>query len=118
MDSLTHLYFADRLLRMTGQNRAAGVASLFPQIDRVPAYFHRMYGHPIEMITRLLPVGEAVYWGGNARGDAYVIGRFRRERARMRGFEKGYWAKVGQPLPRVKPDRTSIVIAWLSHVYQ
>lgn len=117
MDSLTHLYFADHLLRMTGRDRRGAVASLFPQIDRVPAYFHRLYAHPVAMIPRLLPAA-AVYWGGRARGDAYAVARFRAERPRMRGFQARFERATGRRPGRGIPDRPSLVIGWLSHVYQ
>src|SRR6266480_754455 len=107
MDSLTHVYFAHKLLQMAGANKSAAVCSLFPQIDRQPAYFHRMYGHPFLQISRLADIGSQVYRTGavatNLAGD-YAAERFLQERDRMIGYVRQFEAETGQRISNYDPD--------------
>jgi hypothetical protein len=53
MDSQTHVEFADQLLAIAGRPAGCAVASLFPQIDRHPHVFHRMYAHTVLSLDRI-----------------------------------------------------------------
>lgn len=121
MDSLTHIYFAERLLNATGKDISAAVCSLFPQIDREPAYFHRMYGHPYPQVAALAEIGTYVYANdaiaGGHEGE-YAWTRFHEERDRMVRFVDEYEDATGQSLEPFDPDSTSVVIAYASHTYQ
>jgi len=121
MDSLTHIYFAYKLLKITGGNPSAAVCSLFPQIDRVPAYLHRMYGHPFAQVASLAPIGVSIYWNKNVEEEAqhsYAAVRFREERSRMRKFEAEFEVENGFSLGAVAPDPDSAALAYVSHTYQ
>jgi hypothetical protein len=121
MDSLTHIYFAEKLLRSTGLDPAAGICSLFPQIDREPAYFHRMYAHPFFQIKRLAAVGHEVYKTGQIRhGEerGYAWLRFHADRPRMRSFAAEYARRCSVNVPEYDPDNMSVLLAYVSHVYQ
>jgi len=121
MDSLTHIYFAEKLLRITGRNRSAAVCSLFPQIDRAPAYFHRMYGHPFFQIPRLAPIAMSVYADGEIPEEhvgEYAWSRYLEERPRMQGFVEEFERETGVSITPFDCDHVSMIIGWTSHTYQ
>src|SRR5947208_11539039 len=60
MDSLTHVYFAWRLAEVSGTDKASAYAALFPQIDRNPPYFHRLYAHSFALARDLTKIGQEV----------------------------------------------------------
>lgn len=122
VDSLTHIYFAHKLLSAVGGAPAAAVCALFPQIDREPAYFHRMYGHPFFQIGKLVDIGTEVYSQGRIppeREDDYAWARFLHERPRMLSFVEVYELERGMSLGDFEPEhRASALIAYVSHTYQ
>jgi hypothetical protein len=121
VDSLTHVYFAEKLLTITGCDSAAAVCSLFPQIDRQPAYFHRMYGHPYFQIGRLAPLGSEVYRTGavsSGMESDYASRRFLEERPRMLSYVEQFETETGKRISGYAPDLVSIVIGFASHTYQ
>lgn len=121
MDSLTHVYFADKLLQISGGDRSAAVASLFPQIDREPAYFHRMYGHPFFQIRRLAAIGAGVYGTGRideTTDDPYPWHRFSVERPRMRKFVQDYERETGEVISPLTASIEDVILAFVSHTYQ
>ncbi|HZU70937.1 MAG TPA: hypothetical protein VFA09_26915 [Ktedonobacteraceae bacterium] len=121
MDSLTHIYFAHKLLIMSGRDTSAAVCSLFPQIDREPAYFHRMYGHPFFQIKRLAKIGTGIYKTGTVQeeleGD-YAASRFLHDRPRMRSFAETFECETRIKLSPFDPDFLSVLIGYVSHTYQ
>lgn len=121
MDSLTHVFFAYKLLESSGQDTAAAICSLFPQIDRKPAYLHRMYAHPFFKIRKLAECGADVYKNGRIRAgceDRYEWIRFMEERSRIISFGKEFGNVSGLCLPEFDPDIRSVLIAYVSHTYQ
>jgi len=121
MDSLTHIYFAHKLLTMAGCQASAAVCSLFPQIDRTPAYFHRMYGHPFFQISGLAPIGTEIHWNGRLAPEqeqTYAATRFHEERPRMLAYTEQFEEETGHRISNPKPDRLSVIIAYASHTYQ
>jgi hypothetical protein len=122
MDSLTHLYFAHKLLCAVGGEPAAAVCALFPQIDREPAYFHRMYAHPFFQIGKLAEIGTQVYAQGEMppeREGEYAWVRFLDERSRMLSFVERYESESGASLGDFRgDDRASVLIGYVSHTYQ
>jgi hypothetical protein len=121
VDSLTHIYFAEKLLKITGGDRSAAVCSLFPQIDRQPAYFHRMYGHPYFQLRRLAPIGTDVYKHGpdaDEAPDAYARTRYEQERPRMQSFVREYEEETGTSISPFDPDPVSVLVSYASHTYQ
>src|SRR5947207_7573076 len=64
MDSLTHVYFAWRLAEVSGTDKASAYAALFPQIDRNPPYFHRLYAHNFALARDLTKIGQEVMASG------------------------------------------------------
>lgn len=121
MDSLTHIYFAHKLLIITGGDPTAAVCSLFPQIDREPAYYHRMYAHPFSQISKLAEIGRYVYKFGEIQegyDNSYAWKRFLSDRARMRSFAQDFEEENQLHWSNFDPDRMSILIAYVSHTYQ
>ena len=101
MDSQTHVEFADKLLGLSRQHPAYAVASLFPQIDRYPHVFHRMYAHTVFKAARLAQTGLRVLSqdGGPDNTHAYEVQRFQEEREVL----------VGAPAGRTHQQRRSPV---------
>lgn len=120
MDSLTHIYFAHKLLSMTGGDPAAAVCSLFPQIDREPAYYHRMYAHPFFQISKLSEIGTYVYKHTAVKdgNDSYAWRRFYADLSRMRSFVQTFEQETQLNISNFNPDRLSVLIAYVSHTYQ
>jgi hypothetical protein len=122
VDSLTHIYFAHKLLSAVGCHPAAAVCSLFPQIDREPAYFHRMYGHPFFQIGKLAHIGTEVLEQGRIppeHEEEYPWVRFLEERRRMLSFVEQYELETGASVSDFgAPDRTGVLVAYVSHTYQ
>ncbi|MGH2751649.1 MAG: hypothetical protein ACRDK3_12365, partial [Actinomycetota bacterium] len=121
MDSLTHVYFAEKLLKIVGGDRSASVASLFPQIDREPAYFHRMYGHPFFNIARLSEVGTEVYRKGEIppeHAGVYEWERFLADRPRMLTFAQQFESETGTSISPLGADKLDVILGYVSHTYQ
>ena len=116
MDSQTHVEFADKLLAMSRQHPAYAVASLFPQIDRYPHVFHRMYAHTVFKARRLTEIGlrvltqEAV----SDKLHTYDVQRFQEERTRF----LAYMQAQSLTLPDVDPNaHEAALLAYVSHLY-
>ena len=121
MDSLTHLHFAYRLLQIVNGNTSAAVCSLFPQIDRIPAYFHRMYAHPYSQMGRLGEIGSCIFKHGTVPQrfqNTYEGDRFLADRARMQSFLGEFESDAGLPRTQFNPDSLSVTLAFVSHTYQ
>lgn len=121
MDSLTHIYFAQKLLVVTGGKVEAAICSLFPQIDREPAYFHRMYGHPLFQVKNLAEVGSYVYKNGDIRQgceSSYEWRRFRDELPRMKSFARLFEEQTGISISSYDADLPSVILGFVSHIYQ
>jgi len=115
MDSQTHIEFADRLLAIAQRSRAYAVASLFPQIDRHPHVFHRMYAHTVFKAARLVNTGLGTLGGERRQGTIdYEVRRFEEEKVRFRAYMKANsWT-----LPVADPDAfQSALLAFVSHLY-
>ena len=121
MDSLTHVYFAHKLLTIADRDPSAAVCSLFPQIDRTPAYFHRMYGHPYFQLGRLAPLGSEVHRTGrvpDGHETDYAARRFLDERPRMLSYADQFETETGIRISSYDPDPASVIIGYASHTYQ
>lgn len=120
MDSLSHIYFAYKLLTVVHGDVSTAVCSLFPQIDREPAYLHRMYAHPFFMAGRLSGPGAHVYRSGEImRGceGEYAWIRFHQDRARMVSFSKQFEEETQLSLGTLSDDLPSITLSYVSHTY-
>lgn len=116
MDSQTHVEFADKLLAMSQNHPAYAVASLFPQIDRYPHTFHRMYAHTVFKARRLADTGLQVLnhddWQDETQ--AFDVRRFKEEKARF----QTYMQAQSWTLPEVDPRaREAALLAYVSHLY-
>jgi len=122
MDSITHIYFAHKLLVISGGNISASVCSLFPQIDREPAYFHRMFGHPFFNINTLAKIGFLVHKSKgdieDSKKEKYVWNRFHNEYHRMKSFVDKFESETGITISKFNPDFLSVLLAYVSHTYQ
>lgn len=121
MDSLTHVYFAHKLLSMSGGNVSAAVCSLFPQIDREPAYYHRMYAHPFFQVSRILDIGMQFHGKQvipTGLEKDYEWQRFHNDYRRMRSFVERFESETGERISRFDPDKLSATIGYVSHTYQ
>jgi hypothetical protein len=120
MDSLTHVYFAWRLAEVSATDPASAYASLFPQIDRNPPYFHRLYAHNFGLARDLSKIGQEVMSTGRIPTkfkDNYVWKRFLEERPRILSYRQKFSKASGVSLPAPGTDALSGAIAYLSHIY-
>src|SRR5207249_8335217 len=102
MDSLTHVYFAWRLAEVSGTETASAYAALFPQIDRNPPYFHRLYAHNFALARDLTKIGQEVMATGKIPvkfRENYAWKRFLQERPRILAYREKFSAASGLPLP-------------------
>lgn len=120
MDSLTHVYFAWRLAQITGTDPASAYAALFPQIDRNPPYFHRLYAHNFALARDLSKIGQEVMTSGEIpvkyKGN-YAWKRFLEERPRIISYREKFSNAAGVSLPAPGTDTLSGAVAYLSHIY-
>ena len=120
MDSLTHVYFAWRLAEVSGTDKASAYAALFPQIDRNPPYFHRLYAHNFALARELSKIGQEVMATGRIPAkfkENYAWKRFLQERPRILSYRRKFSDASGLPLPAPGTDGLSGAIAYLSHIY-
>ena len=120
MDSLTHVYFAWRLAEVSGTDPGSAYAALFPQIDRNPPYFHRLYAHNFALARELGRIGQEVMATGKIPPrfkDNYAWKRFLEERPRIVAYREKFAEAAGVSLPPPGTDVLSGAIAYLSHIY-
>ncbi len=120
MDSLTHLYFAHRLLSASSLDTSAAICGLFPQIDRIPAYFHRLYAHPFSQMKRLGAIGSYVVQKQtikNGLEQDYEWRRFLEELPRMKRLIDEFEGLSGNSLSNFSADPLSVTLAVVSHTY-
>src|SRR5256886_15881059 len=116
MDSLTHVYFAWRLAEVSGTDKASAYAALFPQIDRNPPYFHRLYAHNFALARDLTKIGQEVMASGKIPTrfkENYAWKRFLQERPRILAYREKFSVASGLPLPGPGTDALSGAIAYL-----
>jgi hypothetical protein len=116
MDSQTHVEFADKLLAIARCPAAYAVASLFPQIDRHPHVFHRMYAHTVFKARRLTQTGLRILTQADWRDDAHAfdVRRFREEQVRFENYMRAQrWS-----LPALDATgNDAALLAFVSHLY-
>jgi hypothetical protein len=118
MDSMTHIHFAANLLNVAGLDHRAVACSLFPQVDRSPAYYHRLYAHSIAKAVPVVAAARNVYWaaeGDDSGAEAGYFGtRLREDGERIRRYV------TASPFPvtddRAPSDRAAR-LAFVSHLY-
>lgn len=116
MDSQTHVEFAAKLLEIARCPPDFAVASLFPQIDRHPHVFHRMYAHTVLKARRLTHTGLQILTRPDWResGHVYEVRRFREEQTRF----ANYMRAQGWLLPALDaPAQDAALLAFVSHLY-
>ncbi|PYO71265.1 MAG: hypothetical protein DMD64_15185, partial [Gemmatimonadetes bacterium] len=116
MDSLTHVYFAWRLAEVSGTDPGSAYAALFPQIDRNPPYFHRLYAHNFALARELGRIGQEVMATGKIPPrfkDNYAWKRFLEERPRIVAYREKFAEAAGVSLPPPGTDVLSGAIAYL-----
>ena len=116
MDSQTHVEFAEKLLAIAKRPAAFGVASLFPQIDRHPHVFHRMYAHTVCKARRLTDTGLSVLSDADWRDEAhpYEVRRFREEQGRFENYMRAQHWRL--PVRGLEGDEAAL-LAYVSHLY-
>lgn len=120
MDSTSHVYFAYRLHQVTKTQTHALVCSLFPQVDREPPYFHRLYAHSVAQIPILGPLGTDIVWNRESAPPAttHIHERFYGETERFMSYLKRTSEVFSLPeMPSTPPDYLSVVMSYLSHIY-
>ena len=120
MDSLTHFYFAWRLAKVSGVDPASTYAALFPQIDRSPPYFHRLYAHNFALARELSKIGQEVMATGRIPPKLkanYAWKRFLEERPRIIAYRDKFAEAAAVSLPAPGTDPLAGTIAYLSHIY-
>lgn len=116
MDSQTHIEFAEKLLGISHNHPAYAVVSLFPQIDRYPHVFHRMYAHTVFKARRFAETGLRVLNQDDWRDDSqkYAVRRFKEEKARF----QTYLQAQSWTLPEIDPHaHEAALLAYVSHLY-
>ncbi|MFD6309393.1 hypothetical protein ACFYY9_34620 [Streptomyces nigra] len=119
MDSMTHIYFAANLLRVSGHNYRAVDCSLFPQMDRRPAYYHRLYAHSIAKAVPVIEAANRVYWQleedeESIQPSGYFETRLLEERDRIRSYTEKSPFGGGNTYPPPTPAQH---LAFVSHIY-
>jgi hypothetical protein len=125
VDSDTHVRLAERLLQTTDGDLGALPFSLFPQIDRSPAYLHRMFAHPFHQFPLISHVATATLWCGDGterdvpeHDFEYVRRRLSEEIDRIRGHI-AKWTSVDDLFSKGRvPLSDSAAVAFASHAYQ
>jgi hypothetical protein len=116
MDSMTHIYFAANLLDVADEDRRAVACSLFPQIDRTPAYYHRLYAHSIAKAAPVIEASRAAYWPeiSSINETSYLQTRLHEDRDRIRRYVAAspYCLEDAQV-----PSDLSMRLAFVSHLY-
>lgn len=117
MDSMTHIHFAANLLRVSGHDYRAVDCSLFPQMDRRPAYYHRLYAHSIAKAAPVAAAASRVYWSAGSEEKepaGYVETRLLEERERIRSYvDASPFAGTGEATPPLPAQ----YLAFVSHIY-
>jgi hypothetical protein len=116
MDSMTHIYFAANLLKVARLDQRAVACSLFPQIDRTPAYYHRLYAHSIAKAAPIVAASRDVYWSSNASPDetSYFQTRLYEDKDRIQRYV------VASPYyvdDATVPSDLSMRLSFVSHLY-
>jgi hypothetical protein len=116
VDSMTHLYFAANLLTVAGRSHEAIACSLFPQIDRTPAYYHRLYAHSIDKAAAVIAASRVAYWADSEQVDNsnYFESRLREDRARIQRYVAA--APFKWSSARI-PDDLEMRLSFISHLY-
>lgn len=123
MDSVSHVYFAYRLHQVSNTQPQALACSLFPQVDRKPPYFHRLYAHSIAQIPVLGPLGVDLVWNNNSEQTSpspttNVHTRFLEEKDRFLSYLQRVSEVFSIPtFSSDPPDYLSTVMSYLSHLY-
>lgn len=123
MDSLTHVVFARRLLEISQQPSSSCIGALFPQIDRQPAYHHRLVAHQVEAVPACIEAwacrddpDRVVSGHLNGEKVSYFLSRLVAEWTRMTSWV----AKTepsGTPVDRAAPSIAGMKLAYVSHLY-
>jgi hypothetical protein len=116
MDSMTHIYFAERLLRSADFDSAAVDCSLFPQIDRTPAYYHRLYAHSVPKTRAVVDAARTAYWSDPAAEDesSYFAVRLREDATRIRRYVAASPFHIAN---NQVPPAEAQCLAFVSHIY-
>lgn len=116
MDSMTHIYFAANLLNVAGLDQRAVACSLFPQIDRTPAYYHRLYAHSIAKAVPIAAASRKVYWSQDASPNEanYFETRLYEDRDRIRGYVTASPYSIDD---EDVPSDLSMRLSFVSHLY-
>jgi hypothetical protein len=128
MDSQTHIEFAQRLLAIAQCPGAYAIASLFPQIDRYPHVFHRMYAHTVFKAHRLTQTGLRVLADAHFIdvAHAFDVRRFREEQPRFEDYLRAqrwrlpaFGTNAGHAAHAVAAAHgcDAALLAYVSHLY-
>lgn len=124
MDSMTHIHFAARLLDACEQSRDALDACLFPQVDRNPAYYHRLYAHSAPKAAQIIAAAKDAYWPEVVgQGVAKPVGAqedyFRHRLREDVGRISGYVSKspFADQSSREVPSDDAVLLSFVSHLY-
>lgn len=116
MDSMTHIYFAANLLKVANLDQRAIACSLFPQIDRTPAYYHRLYAHSIAKAAPIVEASRKAYWvsGGSPDEESYFETRLRDDKERIRRYVEASPYYIDD---EEVPSDLSMRLSFVSHLY-
>lgn len=115
MDSLTHVEFAQDLMRAAGARDWHAIACLFPQIDREPPTLHRLHAHALRKARWLTRMGMNVLAGAMdpaASGCRYEWERFHTEKPRLLAYAERFGLT-----PTDEIDDLAGQLGFVSHLY-
>lgn len=111
MDSRTHVEYAKRILPQ-GKS-AMAVASLFPQIDRIPATLHRNFAHFLIKARPLVELGLQIAKTETTETTGYAAQRFIDECPRILSYFPGF----ALPEKLSNEDFECGLLAFVSHLH-
>lgn len=115
MDSLTHVEFAQDLLRSAGAKDWHAIACLFPQIDREPPTLHRLHAHALRKARWLTRMGMNALAGTSDQAASicpYEWERFQLEKPRLLTYADRFGLSRTEDI-----DNIAGQVAFVSHLY-
>ncbi len=116
MDSKTHIQFAHELMRLSKNESFYKAASLFPQIDRNPSVFHRLYAHTTFRAREICTIGFRELAGQSQQSKGYLHRRFREDASRVLDYldeaERLTLKSTSQAF-----NMKAAIVSFISHLY-
>ena len=103
-------------MEIGGGDRSATRAALYPQIDRIPAYYHRMMAHPFPRAAEVVDASIRIQ-ANSVPPAGYYETRLAADHDRVEAYIRRYEDEAGSPLGCGTASRESLIVACISHTY-